>query len=681
MDNIQPNQSQLQKNLKSTEGRDKVDSALSSQSRTYRSKSSGNGLNPAVRASRAQHGPKMPLGAALPQRSASSVAYNPTKASSQKLLQEQATAHLPPTLEALPPYRHIFIGVQFDEFYAPLYKDLDAQAKEKLPTALAAYEEKKKLDPKYSAPTPTFKSVRKSIPCERLGRHLIFNGFALVRDFITSDETRSKKEFQGREALAMEVLDNLYAFTLAKIEAGNFTLQEFVEVNLLMALLVDWRKGLMTEFHILDSAFRLIDNLPKEEKDKRLNFQAIFDRVNHALHDKDFAALNLLQDIINPCVFATDLLTKGTSIYVPGLVDYVRQRLYEYLPNHHLYLAYSNSAGGIAESRFVDAFHAASQPILTTFDCTAGYTGKKDASHPSRRFEIHRDKDSSEEKAVYKPHANRISAVTNIDHDYNHVASNMRSFSSMFKHLLKFPYPKCVEPIGKLTRGLDRNPLDENQKAIIDNIHFFLAHEIGNLHAVYRGSGLEKSGLERKSTEGWKEFLNDNTLNRNDLTHPKDALRYVVQNAGNLLSNNYSHYVGNLDTNYSMLYRDMELMLHEDMVPFPEDGEKKFTYKPLKDKDGKPLLPTFQQLFDNGINVLKTQLKGSKLTEALEVIEAQKDLRAKWKAIPKAIRNHAKAEALSDGYKRLFETAWDIIDKNLTKEDFAEALESGDQKA
>jgi hypothetical protein len=656
--------------------------------RNYRSKVNGKGLNPAARASKVQQQNAIelpPSAPALPKRSVApepAQPFKPTKANSLKLLEAQATDPLPATLNDLPPYRHIFIGVQFDELYTPLYAELDDQAEAAMPDKLK--ENKQSNDFIYGMP-----KVRKTIPCERLGRHLIFNGFALVRDFITSPEVRADQRFQDREPLAMELTEKLYAFTLAKINAGNFTIQEFVDVNLLMGLIVDWRKGLIEELQFeiglgntSDQVIHAFEKLSPKEQDEQLRLSCIFDKVNQAIELKSnqLDKVALFKDILLDHLFhiKPNHLSKGfyysckyQSKDFP-LISTIGSNHYDQLHKLKPYFGYTDCNSGIGEMSFIKATYEVPDAVLTTFDPNLGFLKDADGIQSHSRFSPN-VKPTAKNDYHYNPHYRRLSTAVEPIHDAIHWQTTEQvnyEFKQRFGHSLVQILKPCYD--------FFKDPKSNNFE-IIKRFNFFFLHEFGSLQSVTaRDRAIKRSFLNQLfnmfrsqktkeaelKTKGFR-VAKRNTAKTKDL---KSLLLDLVKNTQDLMCNFYSwdsNYFG-----YKSLYRDLELILHEEMVPFPEDGEKKFTYKPLKDKDGKPLLPTFQELYDGALKDLNALKKSPEKTEALRKIAQGQTLREKWKALPKGIRNDAKSKALSDGYKRFFETASNIIDKHIPKEAF-----------
>jgi hypothetical protein len=643
----------------------------------YRTKVNKQGANPAARIAKKARAialPASPL--ALPERSVApqpAKSFKPSNANSAKLIQEQATDPLPPTLNELPPYRHIFIGAQFEQLYTPVYKEIDIQAQ-------ARY------------------TSRTNIPCERLGRHLIFNGFALARDFITSPEVREKAEFQDREALAIEILKKLYTFTIAKMDASKFKLEDFVHVNLLMALLVDWRKGLIGELEFStdltsEKVLEEFQKLSAEEQNANLRLSSIFKKINKSMDLKaeDLKELNIFHDLICENLFnlKSDMHRKifrceSCTYYpkdLPVVTPITATNQYTELPKYQLFCAYTNCRSGIGETSFINTAYEMPDAILTTFDPKINFETKIDETNTSLRF-TPTSNNNNQKKYSYSPHNNRLSTAVNLAHDAAHWTLT-RHANRKFEKKIRVPLNVIFYDVYHLTKN---NNLSSNDLKIMRKILFFFLHEFPTLKSVaVRDRFLEKSLFDQfldlfKSTKtdregkfkkpdienrGWKAVV-EKIQNEIDFPDMKNILCLCIENSKNLMSGFYSW--NNHTDEYKLVYRDLELMLHEEIMPSPEDGEKKFTYKPLKDEDGRPLLPTFQELFDEGLNGLNAISK-SKKRAVLRSIEEAPTLREKWKAIPKEIRNDVKSKALSDGYRRFFETAWDIIKKNIPDEE------------
>jgi hypothetical protein len=656
-----PNVRHLKPNLATPEGRDEAD-RISLTPRTYRTKANGRGLNAAAR-SRRKEGFREPLNAAqpLPARSVSPEAkkqLTPGEARSLHTLKAQANAPLPESLDGVPPYQHIWISHQFDELYAPAYNHLRQQAE-------ACF-------------APDDNVSRAGLFCGRLGRHLIFNGFALARDFITSKGVRAKEDFQDREALAIEVLEKLYAFTLAKMEAGTFNLQDFVHVNLLMALLIDWRKGVLTEFMMPShgSQAQYDIGLQVNEKNKTeniLNLKNIFSNLN-----QDLGLLNLnggssIKKCVQNNIFFINLLgmnkryMHNNSILLIDKNEKVMQGiesdLYEKLAVWtNPYFAYTDKRSGISEERYVKAFFDNPRALITVFNPHAGHFGRKDSGHPSSRF----SQKPTGGGYLYEPHRGRLSTLTEIDHDYRHMTLQ-NNFMKSFKEVFGFDFKEVMKLVEALLKDESVLPVE---KKILAKLNFFLIHEVSTLLQVrYKWSIFGQEQYKK-----YPGFLASLEFRGPKKCSPKEALQSIVEDIRDALRTHYSRVVGG--DAYRNLYRDMELMLHEEVEFCPKDGgEKQFTHKPLTTIEGKGLLPSFQGLFDSALKAFSDDQKFSQddKIKILHEIENAKTLRDKWKALPKNIRNEAKTEALQDGYYVFFKMAWDIIDKRIPDEAFAQA--------
>jgi hypothetical protein len=578
----------------------------------------------------------------------------PGEARSLNTLKEQTTALLPKSLSGLPPYRHIWISHQFDELYAPVYKYLEAEAK--------------KHNVHYS-----------ELPCEPLGRHLIFGGFALARDFITSKEIRPKDAFQDREALAMEVLEKLYAFTLAKVEAGTFNLQDFVHVNLLMALLIDWRKGAISEFNLSNVPERKVAkfmlgrvNEKLKEKDDILKLNNIFKEINIGLANLNWMGQSSLFECIRENLFlingsiygqklnflssnvrnSINMAFKDKDGRVMQLID---ADLYKVLAaKAYPFFGYTDKRSGIGEERYVKAFFDCPEALITVFNPHAGHFDSKDSEHPSSRF----SKKPTGQGYLYEPHRSRLSTLTEIDHDYRHMRLRDQ-FMQSFKQTFGFRFEEVMKPVNALLR---HESLSALEKKVLNKLNFFLIHEVSTLKEI-------KFSGPRGKTNGWKDFFPKQRLDLK-LTQ-KEALNDIIEKSKQHFLKFYSQVVGT--SGYLKLYRDMELMLHEEVEFCPKDGsEKQFTHKPLKDKEGNTLLPSFQELYEGAFEAFSkaSAIKKEDKLVIFKQIERATNLYQKWKALPKSIRNEAKANALALGYERFFDMAWEIIDTHISGEKF-----------
>jgi hypothetical protein len=579
----------------------------------------------------------------------------PGEARSLDALKAQAIAPLPQSLGEVPPYQHIWISHQFDAFYTPVYKDLDRRVEADL----------------------NFDATQANIPCEPLGRRLIFGGFALARDFITSKEILAKEAFKDREGLAMAVLEKLYAFTLAKMEAVTFNLQDFVHVNLLMALLIDWRKGALSEFSVSTRQSKFSPPIAnavnaKNEKENILNLKNIFLSL-----DRDLDRLNLngqtsLFDCIRKDLFFINEWTFGPNYnflssedldFIPmaftdkdsRVMQSIDSDLYKKIPlKASPFFAYTDKRSGIGEERYVKAFFDCPKALITVFNPHAGHFGPKDSDwknsdHPSSRF----SKKPTGGGYLYEPHTSRLSTLTEIDHDYRHMELR-GEFMADFKKAFGFGFEEVMKPVNAL---LKKGNLSASEKKILAKLNFFLIHEVSTFKPI------------QGKTTGWKDFFLDEDFNRN--ATPKEALGKMVEQSKKHLMDYYSFRVGT--EGYLRIYRDMELMLHEEVEFCPKDSnEKQFTYKPLRDKEGNPLLPSFQELYEGVFSNFQEAImehEGDGVPVRQQIQKA-KTLREKWKALPKGIRNEAKTAALADGYKRFFDMAWEIIDTHISEADF-----------
>jgi hypothetical protein len=609
-----------------TAGRDALDRIGPHQSRTsergYRSVSA----TPKRKSFKMVDSPK-PSGPVAPQQRAIALEPNfkPSKANSKRLIQEQATAPLPPSLKDIPKYRHIWVSEQFE-----LYDRVDVDLRKK-------FDEDPNL-------------IWETVPCERLGRHLIFNCFPLVRDFITSDKVRAQKEFQDREGLALEVAEKLYGFALNKTKARTFTREDFVQLNLLLAVLVDWRKGTLTSLTPSDrlkeelSGFFIKNKIYGNENLKYFNLSFIFKQMNETLANSENH--DSLQNIVNNVLFYQDKYKD--AVKVPSeliayqdassrIADAIQKSRFD--NSSSLHIAYTDCSSGIAESHYIKDFLQSKNIIRTTFDCSLGLPvapGKKDAQ---RYID-----------GKYMPHEGRLSTATNIDHDGNHPYNMSQFFSSNLLES-KFPFKSILEKL-----------MNENAKGakskIIEKLLFFLTHEAGNLAPVEIKA--YPKCIIRQST-GWEKIF-PNWRQRTGIKTKKDFLKIVISNAQTQLSQIYSW--ANYHLIYNYLYRDLELMLHEGAHQVKDNAcEKQFTHKPLKDKDGKSAIDLIPKLTEEQCDSARPNITPKDLEIAQEANrDPSLSLRQKWKAIPKGLRNIAKSLALQDGYKRFFDTALAIVE-------------------